>query len=113
MTSLAIDNAARDSMMQLAGQNWFTRSLSGSYKMTNDSRVHKLFFKNQRSHRGNTQQVRDSLASRLFSSGCEKSGLGTRLKFVRESTELIVDERIEDGESMAMPNEFYNKQCHV
>ena len=32
---------------------------------------------------------------------------------VRESTELAVDERIEDGESMAMPNEFYNKQCHV
>ena len=32
---------------------------------------------------------------------------------VRESMELAVDDRIEDGESMAMPNEFYNKQCHV
>ena len=29
---------------------------------------------------------------------------------VHESTELAV-ECIEDGESMAMPNEFYNKQC--
>ena len=39
MMSLAIDNAARDSMMQLTGQNRFTRSLSGSYKMTNGSRA--------------------------------------------------------------------------
>ena len=31
MMSLAIDNAARDSMMQLTGQNRFTRSLSGGY----------------------------------------------------------------------------------
>ena len=50
MTSLAIDNAARDSMMQFTGQNQFTRSLSGGYKITNGSRVRKLFFKNQRSH---------------------------------------------------------------
>ena len=50
MTSLAIDNSARDSMMQLTGQNWFTRSLSGGYKMTNGSRVRKSFFKNWRSH---------------------------------------------------------------
>ena len=39
MTSLAIDNAARDSMMHLTDQNRFTRSLSGGYKMTNGSRV--------------------------------------------------------------------------
>ena len=52
--------------------------------MTNGSRVHKLLFKNQTSY----QSV------------------------VRESTELAV-ERVEDGESMAMPNEFYMKQCHV
>ena len=41
MTSLAIDNvnAARDSMMQLTGQNRLTRSLSGTYKMTNGSRT--------------------------------------------------------------------------
>ena len=32
---------------------------------------------------------------------------------VRESTELEVDEHVEDDESMAMPNEFYKKQCHV
>ena len=36
-------------MMQLTGQNRFTRSLSGGYKMMNGS-VHKLFFKNWRSH---------------------------------------------------------------
>ena len=42
---------ARDSMMQLTGQNRFTRSLSGGYKMTNGSHVRKLFFKNgRRSH---------------------------------------------------------------
>ena len=35
--SLAINNAARYSMMQLTGQNRFTRSLSGGYKMTNGS----------------------------------------------------------------------------
>ena len=69
-------------MMQLTGQNWFTRSLSCSYKMTNGSPVHKLFFKNWRSQES----------------------------IVRESTELTVNERVEDGESMAMPNE---KQCHV
>ena len=34
---------------------------------------------------------------------------------VHESIELTVGERVEDGESMAMPNEFYmyKKQCHV
>ena len=37
----------RDGMMQLTGQNWFTRSLSGSYKMMNGSRVRNLFFKNE------------------------------------------------------------------
>ena len=43
LTSLVIDNAATDSM-QFAGQNRFTRSLSGGYKMTNGSHVRKLFF---------------------------------------------------------------------
>ena len=87
MTSLVIANAARDSMMQLTDQNRFTRSLSGGYKMANGSRVRKLFFKNQRSHQES---------------------------IVRESTELAtVDKRVEDGGSMAMPNEFYKKQCHV
>ena len=32
---------------------------------------------------------------------------------VHESTELAVNERVEDGESMVMLNEFYKKQCHV
>ena len=32
---------------------------------------------------------------------------------VCESMELAVDERVEDGESVVMPNEFYKKQCHV
>ena len=37
-------------MMQLTGQNWSTKSLSGGYKMTNGSRVRKLFFKNGRNN---------------------------------------------------------------
>ena len=49
MTLLAIDNAVRDSMMQLTGQNGFMRSLSGGYKMMNGSRVGKLISKNRRS----------------------------------------------------------------
>ena len=32
---------------------------------------------------------------------------------VCESRELTVDEHVEDGEPMAMPNEFYKKQHHV
>ena len=32
---------------------------------------------------------------------------------VCELTKLAVDERVEDGESIAMLNEVYNKQCHV
>ena len=59
MMSLAIDNAARDSVMQLTGQSQFTRSLSGGYKMMNGSRVRKLFFKNWRSH----QRKRSKFAS--------------------------------------------------
>ena len=62
MTSLAIDNTARDSMMQLTGKNRFTRSLSGGYKMMNGSRVRKLFFKNgRRSH-----QRKHSLSQQNF-----------------------------------------------
>ena len=55
--------------------------------MTNGSRVRRLFFKNQTSH-----QIK---CSKLVSQ--------------RNS----VDECVEDGESLAMPNEFYKKQCHV
>ena len=72
MTSLAIDNAARDSMMRFTGQNRFTRSLSGGYKIMNGSCVHKLFFLRTR------EAIKESV--------------------VRESTELSVDERVEDGE---------------
>ena len=32
----------------MTGQNRFARSLSGGYKITNGSGVHKLFFKNGR-----------------------------------------------------------------
>ena len=35
--SLAIDSAAM--WLQFTSQNWFTKSLSGGYKMTNRSRV--------------------------------------------------------------------------
>ena len=38
---------------------------------------------------------------------------GIKESVVRELTKLAVDECVEDGESMAMPNEVYNKQCHV
>ena len=37
--SKSMTSLASDSTMQLTGQNWFTRSLSGGYKMTNGSRV--------------------------------------------------------------------------
>ena len=42
-----------------------------------------------------------------------RTGEAIKESVVRESTELAVDERVENGESMAMPNEFYKKQCHV
>ena len=87
MTSLAIDSAARDSMMQLTGQNQFTRSLSGGYKMTNGSRVRKLFFKNWISHQRKFMSQRNSQSMNVT--------------------------HCEDGKSMAMLNEFYKKQCHV
>ena len=41
-----------------------------------------------------------------------KTGEAIQKSLVRESMELAVDEHV-DGESMAMPNEFYKKQCHV
>ena len=42
-----------------------------------------------------------------------RTGEAIKESVVRESTELKVDECVEDGKSMAMPNEFYKKQCHV
>ena len=42
-----------------------------------------------------------------------RTGEAIKESVVRESTKFAVDERVEDGESMVMPNEFYKKQCHV
>ena len=39
------------------------------------------------------------------------SGEAIKESVVRVSTELAVDESVEDGESMAMPNELYKKQA--
>ena len=41
------------------------------------------------------------------------TGEALKESVVRESAEFAVDERVEDGESTVMPNEFYKKQCHV
>ena len=73
-------------MMQLTGQNRFTRSLSGGYKMTNGSHVYASY------------SLRTGEAIKKCS------------KFVSQLNSI--DERVEDGKSMAMPNELY-KQCRV
>ena len=49
----------------------------------------------------------------VYTSYSLRTGEAIKESVVRESTELAVDKRVEDGESMAMPNEFYKKQCHV
>ena len=49
----------------------------------------------------------------VYASYSLRTGEAIKESVVHESTELVVDERIEDGKSMAMPNEFYKKQCHV
>ena len=41
-----------------------------------------------------------------------RTGEAIKESVVRRSTEAV-DERVEDRESMAMPNEFYKKQCYV
>ena len=74
-------------MVQFTGQNRFTRSLSGGYKMMNGSHV--------------------------YTSYSLRTGEAIKESIARESMELTVDERVEDGESMAMLNEFYKKWCHV
>ena len=48
----------------------------------------------------------------VYASYSLRTGEAIKESIVRESTELAVDECIEDGESMVMLNEFY-KQCHV
>ena len=42
-----------------------------------------------------------------------RTGEAIKESVVHESTELTVDECVEDNESMVMVNEFYNKQCHM
>ena len=49
----------------------------------------------------------------VHASYSSRTGEAIKESVVRESTELAVDERVEGGESMAMPNEFYKKQYHV
>ena len=49
----------------------------------------------------------------VYASYSLRTGEVTKESVVRESTELAVDKRFEDGELMAMPKEFYEKQCHV
>ena len=49
----------------------------------------------------------------LYASYSLKTGEAIKESVVCESMELADDERVEDGESMAMPKKFYKKQCHV
>ena len=42
-----------------------------------------------------------------------RTGEAIKGSVVCESMELAVEERVEDGESMAMLNEFYKNQYHV
>ena len=49
----------------------------------------------------------------MYASYSLRTGEAIKESGDRESIELAVDERIEDGESMVMLNEFYKKQCHV
>ena len=49
----------------------------------------------------------------MYASYSFRTGKAINKSVVRDSTELAVDERVENGESMAMPNELYKKQCHV
>ena len=47
----------------------------------------------------------------VYASYSFRTGEAITESVVRESTELAVDERVGDGESMAMPNELYKKKC--
>ena len=49
----------------------------------------------------------------VYASYSLRTGEAIKESVVRESMELAVDKCVEDGESMAVPNEFYKKQCHV
>ena len=45
----------------------------------------------------------------VYASYSLRTGEAITESVVRESTELALDERVENGESMAMPNKFYKK----
>ena len=49
----------------------------------------------------------------MYTSYSLRTGEAIKESIVCELTELAVDERVEDGKSMAMVNEFYKKQCHA
>ena len=49
----------------------------------------------------------------VYASYSLRTGEAIKGSVVRESTELAVEERVEDGESMVMLNEFYKNQYHV
>ena len=49
----------------------------------------------------------------MYASYSLRTGEPIKESIVCESMELAVDKCVEDGESMAMLNEFYKKQCHV
>ena len=88
MTSLAIYNAARDSVMQLTGQN-----------CTSFQEVCQVAIKWR--------------MAVVYTSYSLRTGEAIKESVVRKLMELAVNECVEDGKSMAMPNELYKKQCHV
>ena len=45
----------------------------------------------------------------VYASYSSRTGGAIKENVVRESVELTVDEPVVDGESMAMPNEFYKE----
>ena len=45
----------------------------------------------------------------VYASHSLKTGEAITESVVRESMELAVDERVENGKSMVMPNKFYKK----
>ena len=45
----------------------------------------------------------------VYASYSLRTGEAITESVVRESTELTLDERVENGESMAMPNKFYKE----
>ena len=85
--SLAIESAA-----QLTSQNRFKRSLSNGYKMTNGSRVCKLFFKN-----GRKSNQRSIVCGRQqWVSGNSQSMSMLRMAMANDSPNLIRSSAMSD-----------------